>query len=149
MNGFKIALFFVGLVLIRYVGGMPEDTNNFFITQFVFFAPFLVDFYKLVKVEKKIIQLLALIGFIAGLIVLLLNFFGILGIVQVEMHDDSFNLIFNSAYAMGITRIMELSNFMNIGAVAYMYIFTMSIVFDHRTSRKNDNGGVVPDVSTG
>lgn len=144
-----MVVFLVGLVLIRYVGGMPTDTNNFFITQFVFFAPFLVDFYKYVKIEKKIIQYFAIAGLVAGIFVLLLNFFGILGIVQIEVHEKSFNLIFNSAYAMGITRIMELSNFLNAGAVAYLYIFIMSIVFENRISPKNNNEGVIPDVSAG
>lgn len=147
----KCLIFIIGLVLIRYVGGIPEDSNNFFIAQFIFFATFLVDYFKYITIENIIIKTLSIIGFIAGIIVIVLNILGIMGIIIIGEINNVYLLMFNKDYYMGISNISTLYSFMNVTSIVYIYVFFSKLVFENRLieNEKNKEKGVVSNVHAG
>ncbi|TYS14287.1 hypothetical protein FZC78_19225 [Rossellomorea vietnamensis] len=130
MRSIKIVLFFIGIILMRYVGGVPTDSHNFFITHFVFFTPFLLDYYKLLSVENKLIKFFVILGFAAGIGILLLNIIGIFQIVEITGDVHSYTLTISNEYYMGFDNLMSMPFFLNLSGVVYGYIFFGYIVFE-------------------
>lgn len=130
MKIIKIVLFLVGLVLIRYVGGVPNDSHNFFITHFIFITPFFLDYCKLWTIENKLFKVLLVFGFLAGIPMLLLNVIGIFQIVEISGATGTYNLTFSPEYYMGFNNLMTMPFFLNISGVIYTYIFVCFILLE-------------------
>lgn len=147
----RIVIFIIGLILIRYVGGVPTDSRNFFITQFVFFISFLLDYHKFIFIEHKFVKVLIYFGYIAGFFILMLNILGIFGIISIVEDGVNYFLIFNESYQLGNKHLIEMTNFMNVGAIAYLYIFFSMIAFEQRLYPKKrlKTEGVVQNVPMG
>lgn len=114
----KIVIFVIGIFLASYVGGIPKDAKNLFITQTIFFAPYLVDFYPLVKMKSKI-KFLAIFLWGAGLFVFMANILGIAGIITIS----DFRVVFDKSYALPIPYNLKVSTYLLWAGIVYGTVF--------------------------
>ncbi|WP_330948902.1 hypothetical protein [Virgibacillus sp. MG-45] len=127
MKTVKIIIFFIGIFLINYVGGVPHDARNLFITHTIFVAPYLVDFHRLLSV-KTFLKFFIIPVFIAGIIVLMLNILGVAGILIVN-HEEV--VTFSSNYIPVFSLEFEVSNYLKMVSIVYAMVFTGTITMMH------------------
>lgn len=126
MKSVKTIIFFVGLFLINYVGGIPQDTRNLFISHAVFFAPYLTDFFPLLKI-KSFLKWIIYPIWIAGIIVLALNIIGIAGVLKIE----SSHVVVMQGYYSLIKIDIPLNTYLFWSCVVYLTVFMASILFNY------------------
>ncbi|KAA6442374.1 hypothetical protein [Bacillus atrophaeus] len=139
MKTVKFLIFIIGLFLANYVGGIPQDAKNLFITQTIFFAPYLVDFHPLTKFKSPL-RFLSLLIWFAGIILLVANILGITGITTIV---DS-KVTFNSDYVFPIPLDVSVEDYLLYGCIVYSAVFVgtltlnYTIAFDQHMMRKKD-----------
>lgn len=140
LKSVKFVIFIIGLFLANYVGGIPQDARNLFITQTIFFASYLVDFYPLTKLKSPL-KLLILILWAAGIITAIANILGVLGILTII--DSKITL--NPDYVFPIPLDLKVSTFLLTSGIVYSAVFTGTLtlnytkVLDQRIMMKKEN----------
>ncbi|MED2653618.1 hypothetical protein P4199_28855 [Bacillus thuringiensis] len=95
MKTVKVIIFIIGICLINFVGGIPTDARNLFITHTIFLAQYLLEFYEFLSMKSHIKWLIWIIWG-AGILAFLLNILGIAGIIIVK----NMKVILNPEYYM-------------------------------------------------
>ncbi|MFK4461885.1 hypothetical protein [Bacillus safensis] len=114
----KVIVFIVGIFLANYVGGIPNDARNLFITQTIFFVPYLIDFYPLVLMKSQLKYLTHVI-FSMGIIIFSTNILGIMGVIIIENN----RILFNQDYVTAVRLNIELNNYLLIAGIIYVIVF--------------------------
>ncbi|AGN35083.1 MULTISPECIES: hypothetical protein [Bacillus] len=128
MRSVKSIIFVVGLILANYVGGIPQDARNLFITQTIFFSPYLVDFYPILKkLLNRPLKILAGLIWAAGISILLANILGITGIITII---DS-KISFVQDYVSPISLNLKVKTYLLIACVVYTAVFVGSITLNY------------------
>jgi hypothetical protein len=126
----KFIIFVVGLFLVNYVGGVPTDARNLFITQTIFLAPYLVDFYPLLNIKSKLKWLIVII-WIAGILVFILNILGIVGVIVIEKVDETFMVMVNKQTVSLFSPEIPLKQYLLYIEVVYPLVFVGTITFEY------------------
>ncbi|MDA2113027.1 hypothetical protein PDN13_28760 [Bacillus cereus] len=127
LKSVKLLIFCLGIFLANFVGGLPSDARNLFITHTIFFAPYLVDFFPLLKLKNILIWIIIPIWG-AGIIVFLANILGIAGVITVK---DSKTVVFSSAYYTPFDLNLSINNYLLTLCIVYAAVFVSSIAFGH------------------
>lgn len=124
MKYIKGIVFGISIILASYVGGIPTDIRNLFISQTIFFVPYLLDFYPLVLVKSQLKYITTGI-FIVGIIVTFMNILGVIGILTIV--DN--RVTFHHDYFIAIPFNLEINIYLLIVGIVYVTIFigTMAI----------------------
>ncbi|WP_144473095.1 hypothetical protein [Bacillus pumilus] len=120
----KVIVFIVGIFLANYVGGIPNDARNLFITQTIFFVPYLIDFYPLVLMKSQLKYLTHVI-FSTGIIIFSTNILGIMGVIIIENN----RILFNQDYVTAVQLNIELNNYLLIAGIIYVIVFIGTLMF--------------------
>ncbi|PAE61149.1 hypothetical protein CHH88_04585 [Bacillus subtilis] len=140
MRSVKSIIFIIGLFLANYVGGIPQDARNLFITQTIFFAPYLVDFHPLTKLKSPL-RFLTLIIWLAGIIIFAANILGIAGILTII---DS-KVTFNPDYVFPIPLDLKVKTYLVNAGIVYGAVFMGTLllnytkVYDENIMKKKEN----------
>ncbi|UTR09428.1 hypothetical protein MM300_16210 [Evansella sp. LMS18] len=126
MKSIKLIIFIVGLFLINYIGGVPQDSKNLFITHTVFFAPILVEYYKLLKV-KNFLKFFIYPIWIAGIMVITANILGIAGVITVT---EAYRVIFNPEYFSIFSLNLYVTNYLLVLGIVYAAVFVGRLTFE-------------------
>jgi hypothetical protein len=126
LKSVKIIIFGIGIFLVNYVGGIPKDAKNLFITQTIFFAPYLVDFHPLIGMKSNL-KILARCIWGAGIFVFIANILGITGIITI---NDS-KVIFDQYYVSPIELDIEVKNYLLFTGIVYSTVFTGTITLGY------------------
>lgn len=126
MRTVKFVIFILGICLANYVGGIPQDARNLFITQTIFFAPYLLDFSPLLKLNFPI-KIVAVLIWAAGIIILMANILGVTGIITIV---DS-KIIFAQGYVSPIPLNVKVETYIRIAGIVYGAVFLGSITLDY------------------
>lgn len=144
LKSVKLIVFVVGIFLINYVGGIPEDSRNLFITHTIFLAPLLIDFFPLLKINN-IWKWPIKIFWAAGILALITNILGVVGIIQIT---DGYNVLFSSGYYSIFNMNMPVNTFLLLLQIVYALIFTGTLTLTHHLSstkeyqfQKQNNSG--------
>ncbi|EFV79582.1 hypothetical protein HMPREF1013_00181 [Bacillus sp. 2_A_57_CT2] len=126
MKTVKIIIFVFGIFLASYVGGVPSDTKNLFITQTIFFAPYLVDFYPLIKMKSPL-RFLSIFIWAAGISVFVANILGIAGIITIAQSK----VIFDHSYAIPIPLNLEVNRYLLLAGIVYGTVFVGTLTLGY------------------
>ena len=142
MKFIKGIVFGISIILASYVGGIPTDIRNLFISQTIFFVPYLLEFYPLVLVKSQLKYITTSI-FIVGIIVTFMNILGVIGILTIVENK----VIFHHDYFIAIPFSLEIDIYLLIVGIVYVIIFigTMAIntlyeMNQHFESKKRNKG---------
>ncbi|KSU88924.1 hypothetical protein A2U94_07650 [Bacillus sp. VT 712] len=126
MKTVKFIIFLVGIALVNYVGGIPTDARNLFISHTIFLAPLLVDFYGLLKVQSLLKWFIILI-WLAGILTIVSNILGVAGVLTLVEKK----VVFNSQYYMPFDLSVHVHSYLLIVSCVYTFIFMGTITFDN------------------
>ncbi|WP_400194632.1 hypothetical protein [Lysinibacillus telephonicus] len=130
MNTIKVVVFFLGIFLINYVGGMPTDLKNLFITHTIFLVPYLLDFHPYLKIKfDKFVLIIVRVIYTLGIIVLVINIFGIFGIIQVNVEKKEFFL--NGEYWLPFSFGIGYYKYILFASLVYVAVFMGTLGFRH------------------
>ncbi|HDR7981245.1 TPA: hypothetical protein ACOQ39_005598 [Bacillus cereus] len=124
MKTVKVIIFIIGICLINFVGGIPTDARNLFITHTIFLAPYLVEFYELLSLKSHMKWFIRLI-WVAGILALVVNILGITGIIIVK----EMKVIFNPEYYIPLELNLGLRKYLLIQGCVYSVVFVGTITF--------------------
>lgn len=128
MRTVKILIFIFGIGLTNYIGGIPNDARNLFITHTIFFAPYLVDFYPLTKIRSNIKWIIYLLWGV-GILTFAANILGVGAVITIE---DS-RVIFNQNYYSPFHLNMSISLYLKLIGYVYAAVFMGGICFKYIT----------------
>ncbi|MCP1164812.1 hypothetical protein NKS31_17745 [Bacillus sp. 1813sda1] len=127
MKSVKVLIFFLGIGLTNFVGGLPTDARNLFITHTIFFAPYLVDFFPMLNL-KSFLKWVVRPIWAAGIFVFAANILGIAGVITVK---DSEAVVFNKSYYAPFDLDWSINNYLLILTLVYVAVFFSSLTFGH------------------
>ncbi len=127
LKSVKVLIFFLGIGLANFVGGLPTDARNLFITHTIFFAPYLVDFFPMLNLKSFLKWVIRPI-WVAGIFVFAANMLGIAGVITVK---DSEAIIFNKSYYAPFDLDWSINNYLLILSLVYAAVFFSSLTFSH------------------
>ncbi|PEW64336.1 hypothetical protein CN448_27395 [Bacillus cereus] len=126
MKTVKVIIFIIGICLINFVGGIPTDARNLFITHTIFLAQYLLEFYEFLSMKSHIKWLIWIIWG-AGILAFLLNILGIAGIIIVK----NMKVILNPEYYMPLKINIGIENFLLLQGCIYSIVFVGTITFQY------------------
>lgn len=129
MRTVKSIIFVIGIFLINYVGGMPQDSRNLFITHTIFLAPLLVDCYPLLKIESFVKWIVRII-YVAGILILMANILGVAGIITVD--PQSSNFIFSPDYYTIFELNTNIQTYLLSAGIVYASVFLATLTFSYK-----------------
>ncbi|NOP79606.1 hypothetical protein HNV23_08920 [Bacillus paranthracis] len=127
MKTVKALIFLLGICLANFVGGIPTDARNLFITHTIFFAPYLVDFYPMLSLKSFLKWVIRPI-WVAGIIVFAANMLGIAGVITVQ---DSEEVVFSESYYSPFSLDWSINNYLLILSLVYVTVFVGSLTLGH------------------
>lgn len=126
MGSVKFLIFAIGIFLANFVGGVPEDSRNLFITHTIFFAPYLVDYYLLTKVKSGLKWIIIIIWGV-GIFVFVANILGIVTILTIK----EYNVVINPDYYSPFNVSIPVNIYLLLAGSAYMAIFMGCLCFKY------------------
>ncbi|RAU04223.1 hypothetical protein DEJ55_11105 [Bacillus pumilus] len=128
MKTVKCIIFFLGAALINFVVGIPHDTKNLFITHTIFLAPYLVDYFPLLKTKSFLLKILIYPIWIAGITIMILNILGIFGVITLV----SSRLVFAQEYVAVIPFDVPFYTYIRVAVIVYAFVFiaTLTLRYD-------------------
>ncbi|MGG1684869.1 hypothetical protein [Pseudalkalibacillus sp. NRS-1564] len=133
MKSIKVIIFAVGICLANFVGGIPSDSRNLFITHSIFFSPILLEFYPLLEIKSFFKWIVKFIWF-AGIIAMIANILGVIGILTIATVDDAqkvYEVTLNSDYSLGYSFGMGINNFLLCIQLVYATVFLGTLTLSH------------------
>ncbi|WP_342474694.1 hypothetical protein NST32_05250 [Bacillus sp. FSL L8-0215] len=124
MKTVKSIIFLVGVCLANVVAGIPYDSKNLFITHTIFLAPYLVDYYPLLKLEKPGVRWLIRIIWVAGILMLISNILGVTGVLTVV----DFNVVFGQGVISIVKFKIPLDIYILISVAVYLSVFGAPLI---------------------
>ncbi|WP_407974632.1 hypothetical protein AB6L51_03195 [Bacillus altitudinis] len=124
MKTVKSIIFLVGVGLANVVVGLPHDAKNLFITHTIFLAPYLVDYYPLLKLEKPGVRWLIRIIWVAGILMLISNILGVTGVFTVV----DFNVVFGQGVISIVKFKIPLDIYILISIAVYASVFGAPLI---------------------
>jgi hypothetical protein len=125
----KCIIFIIGICLVNYVGGVPNDARNLFITQTIFLAPYLVEFYNLLKIKSYLKWLIRLI-WAAGILTIIANILGITGVITILKVDEVFKVMFNPTFFVPFQLNLPVNRYLLFAGIVYSSVFMGTITFE-------------------
>lgn len=126
----KFIIFVIGICLVNYVGGIPTDARNLFITQTIFLAPYLVEFYTLLKIKSYLKWLIRFI-WAAGILAIILNILGVVGVITIVEVDKVFTVMFNEQFFVPFPLKIPVRTFLLLAGIVYSCVFIGTITLDY------------------
>lgn len=123
-TGLKIFVFVVALILINYIGGVPHDSKNLFISHLVFFAPILLEYHKLLRIKTTLLKSLIVVIFVAGLLALVTN---TLGVLEILIVNKDHQIVRNPDYLL-IWFDISIIGYTIIAGLTYAAVFGLNLI---------------------
>jgi|GEM_PF-4167170 len=145
MKTIKLVIFLLSLFLINYVGGMPTDLKNLFITHTIFFTPYFLELHQLLRIKFDRFVYFIIRGVYGyGVFTMVCNILGIFGIIKMDVKTK--NLQFNEEYWLPFHLEIGYDKYILIATIAYVFAFVSTIMFSHMVGlQKNaDKVNVTP-----
>lgn len=129
MNTIKFFVFIFSLVLINYVGGVPTDLKNLFITHTIFFIPYFLDLHQLLNIKfDKVVYWIIRIVYVIGCVALVGNISGIFGLILYDNVNNTFSL--NNDYWLPFSTGIEYDRYILFVTITYVLIYCTNL-FKH------------------
>lgn len=128
MKVIKLMVFFISLFLINYIGGIPTDLKNLFITHLIFLIPMMLELYSHLFVNiNKVLHIVTICIFASTVIVCTALILGIFNIIvlngeSLELSKDFINLI---------PFQVEINPFVLFCTIVYVTTFMYTLLFSH------------------
>ncbi|AOH53363.1 hypothetical protein ABE28_003285 [Peribacillus muralis] len=129
MKSIKCIVLVASLFLINYVGGVPGDLKNLFITHTIFLTPYILELHKFLLVKfDNIVYWIVRIIYGLGCTVLITNILGIFGILTMNAKKS---FVINKDYSLPVPFSIGYDRYILIATLIYVAIFMVTILFDH------------------
>jgi hypothetical protein len=125
----KFLIFVLGICLANYVGGIPKDAKNLFITQTIFFAPYIVDFYPLIKLKSNL-KILTILIWGAGILAFVTNIIGVVGVITI--HENM--VVFSADYFSPFPLKISVNRYLLLVEIVYSIVFMGTITLDYTSA---------------
>lgn len=130
MKTIKLVIFLLSLFLINYVGGMPTDLKNLFITHTIFFTPIFLELHQLLCIKfDRLVYYITRGVYTYGILTMVCNILGIFGIIIMDVETKKLHL--NEEYWLPFPLEIGYDKYILIATIAYVFAFASTIMFSH------------------
>ena len=118
------------MILINYVGGLPSDLRNLYITHTIFFTPYFLELHSLLSIKfDRIVYYIIRGVYVISVIVIMGNIGGIFGLLQLDPKTQKMHL--NDEYLLPISFELMYDKYILVATLVYISVFIATMVFSH------------------